>query len=496
VFKTLITLIAFCSATFITLPAQTFTTLVEFDGKNGASPVSMSLIQGVNGDLYGTTLQGGANCPPGGCGTVFQLSPKGLKTLYSLCALPSCTDGADPNAGLTQGTDGNFYGTNSSGGDFQFGTVFKITPTGTLTILHSFCITQTNCSDGAVPAGSLIQAIDGDFYGTTTAGGGVGPGCLIGGGCGTVFKMTSLGTLTTLHVFCSKGKCPDGAGPSTALVQATDGNFYGTTSTGGNTRCQAPYGCGTVFRMNPTGKLTTIHTFCSQPDCTDGAIPLGVLVQGVDGNLYGTTEGFGNGGTAFKITPDGTLTTIYTFCSLPGCSDGGGPVAGLIQATDGNFYGTTDGGGINGCSCGTIFTITSGGVLTTLHSFDGADGSHPYGSLFQSTNGSFYGATVNGGPYSCPDDPTCGTLYSLSTGLSPFVAFVRGSSKAGQSFGILGQGFTGTTSAALNGTPMSFTVVSDTFIKATVPAGATTGYVTVATPSGTLTSNVPFHVLN
>jgi uncharacterized repeat protein (TIGR03803 family) len=197
----------------------------------------------------------------------------------------------------------------------------------------------------------------------------------------------------------------------------------------------------------------------------------------------------------FKIAPQGTLTTLYIFEG----PDGGDLTTALVQATDGNFYGTTYAGGVysSKCSlggCGTVFQITPAGTLTTLHYFDVTDGGNP-GGLLQFTNGSFYGGTAAGGDPACNVDPNgCGTLFSLS-GLGPFVTFVRGAGRVGQAFGILGQGLTGTTSVLLNGTPASLTVVSDTFIKAKVPTGATTGYVTVTTPSGTLTSNVPFHVI-
>ena len=157
-------------------------------------------------------------------------------------------------------------------------------------------------------------------------------------------------------------------------------------------------------------------------------------------------------------------------------------------------------GGTGGCAapgCGTIFQITPAGVLTTLHSFDGTDGDFPAGGLFQATNGILYGTTASGGKYTSDDcyEETCGTLFSLDMGLSPFVAFVVPAGKVGQTGGILGQGFIGTTSVMLNGVPANFKVVSDTYLTATVPAGATTGYVTVTTPSGTLTSNVPFRVI-
>jgi len=199
------------------------------------------------------------------------------------------------------------------------------------------------------------------------------------------------------------------------------------------------------------------------------------------------------------MTPEGALTTLYSFCSQSRCADGANPVAGLVQGTDGNFYGTTIVGGTGPCpgmltpGCGTVFRITPQGALTTVHSFEGTDGTAPAGGLMQATSGLFYGTASMGGLNDCAFG--CGTLFSIDMGLGPFVTFVQAAGKVGRTGGILGQGFTGTTSVSLNGIPASFTVVSDTFIKAAVPAGATTGYVTVNTPSGPLTSNVPFRVI-
>jgi uncharacterized repeat protein (TIGR03803 family) len=478
-----------CAATAVAAPAQVFNNLVSFDGTNGAQPRA-ALIQGANGSLYGTTLSGGSgSCVYYQvCGTVFDITSSRVLKAVILGA----PYGQDPFASLVLGTDGNYYGTTYYGPSSALcspegcGTVFKITPGGTLTTLHVF-----DSTDGANPSyGALIQAADDNFYGTTSEGGTGVCRNVLGAGCGTVFKMTSAGTLTTLYDFNST----DGAHPSGGLIQAIDGNFYGTTQQGGDASCNAPLGCGTVFELTPQGALTTLHTF----ESVDGAYPIGTLIQASDGNLYGTTDGGGNSnpmcgvscGTAFRITPAGTLTTIYTFCSQTNCTDGSNP-PGLIQATDGNFYGTTAGGGADGV--GTIFQLTVDAALTTLHSFDYTDGAYPYARPVQATNGTFYGTTSYGRKDTCPQG--CGTTFSLSMGLGPFVTFVRAAGKVGQTGGILGQGFTGTTSVSLNGLPANFTVVSDTFIKATVPAGATTGYVTVTTPSGVLTSNVPFHVL-
>jgi uncharacterized repeat protein (TIGR03803 family) len=456
------------AATTMAAQAQTFNNLFNFDGTtNGDDPYLMSLVQGADGSLYGTTSAGG----PHDAGTVFKIASGGaLTTLYSFCAQTNCADGSNPQGSLVLATDGNFYGTTTAGGNGSCqvgcGTIFKLTARGKLTILHSF-----DGPDGYWPYGALVQATDGNFYGTTSSG---GPH-----GWGTAFKITQAGVLTTLYGFCALHDCVDGASPDAGLIEANDGNFYGTTYVGGVEDCDQ--GCGTVFRITSAGVLTTLHSF----DENDGAYPYGSeLLQASDGSFYGTTT-FGptTDGTVFKITPGNRFTTVHVF----DLTDGGTPKAGLIQGTDGNLYGTTTKGGAH--AYGTVFTITSGGKLNTLHSFDSTDGNSPGGALVQATDGSFYGTTSIGGT------DNYGTVFSLDMGLGPFVTLVRGAAKVGQAFGILGQGFAGTTSVLLNGTPASFTVVSDTFMKATVPGGATTGYVTVATPSGTLTSNVKFRVI-
>jgi uncharacterized repeat protein (TIGR03803 family) len=477
--KTFFAIFLLSAATAIIAPGQTFNTLLSFDRTDGSSPDLLSLVQGTDGNFYGTTYGGGAN----NFGTAFRITPGGmLTTLHSFDKI----DGRGPSSGLVQTHNGDFYGTTIYGGvgndgtvASNYGTVFKITQGGSLTTLYSFCA-QTKCADGANPTGTLLQASDGNLYGTTSSYGNKLPG--------TVFKMTPGGELTTLHTFCSLPSCADGFFPVAGLLQATDGALYGTTFAGGANNY------GTVFKITPAGTLTTLHSF----DGTDGANPYaGTLLQATDGALYGTTFAGGgsnndcNGGcgTVFKMTLAGTLTTLYSFCSQFECADGIWPYTGLAQGTDGNFYGTTYGGGGIFWPYGTVFKISPEGKLTTLRSFHGMDGAHPIGGLLQATNGEFYGTTPAGGG----DEE--GTVYSLSVGLGPFVKLERDSGKVGQTGGILGQGFTGTTSVSLNGTPASFTVVSDTFIRATVPPGATTGYVTVVTPSGTLTSNVPFRVL-
>jgi uncharacterized repeat protein (TIGR03803 family) len=492
----------------IALPAQTFRTLHSFDGTDGAGPLA-ALVQATDGNLYGTTQVGGANdtcnsVPFDGCGTFFKITLGGtLTTLYSFCSQSGCPDGANPSAGLVQATSGNLYGTTSYGGANYYGMVFKITLGGTLTTLYSFC-SESDCTDGEFAHG-LVQATNGNFYGTTYGGG--ANSCIIGVtdyGCGTFFKITPSGTLTTLYSFCSQSGCTDGEFPLLGLVQATNGNFYGTTVGGG------AQDWGTVFKITPSGTLTTLYSFCSQIGCTDGETPQAGLVQATDGNFYGTTTygGAYGSGTVFKITPGGTLTTLYSFCSQSHCPDGCYPIGSLVQATDGNLYGTTYGGGANSCTlfftlgCGTVFKIAPSGTLTTLHSFcsqtDCADGLYPEAGLVQATDGNFYGTTFEGGANdSCVSmgaNGGCGTVFSLSVGLGPFVETQPTSGEVGVAVKILGTSLTDATRVTFNGHAAAFKVVSNSLITTAVPAGATTGAVEVVTPSGTLLSNVPFQV--
>jgi uncharacterized repeat protein (TIGR03803 family) len=468
--------VALPAQTTTVAPTVTFTTLHTFDRNDGKSP--NGLVQATDGNLYGTTDGGGHYGAY--AGTVFKITPSGkLTTLYIFCSQGGsrCTDGVSPEAGLVQGTDGNFYGTTSGGGaNGLWGTVFSITPSGTLTTLHSF-----DGRDGAYPDARLFRGTDGNFYGTT-ADGGAGAACNPDFFCGTVFKITPSGTLTTLYNFCSQINCTDGEYPLAGLVQATDGNFYGATYFGGSLNSSA----GTIFKITPGGTLTTLYDFCSQDNCIDGDHPFAGLVQHTNGNFYGTTVygGTHNKGSVFKITISGKLTTLHSFDGR----DGAAPVARLVQAPDGNFYGTTEDGGTYGYGYGTVFEITPDGTLTTLHSFDGTDGENPHAGLVQDTNGNFFGTTSGGGANGD------GTVFSLSVGLGPFVKTMPTSGKVGKAVRILGTNLIGATSVTFNGTAATFTVKSKSEITTTVPTGATTGTVQVVTPSGTLSSNVPFRV--
>jgi uncharacterized repeat protein (TIGR03803 family) len=490
----------FCAAISMASHGQTFETVADFDDTNGAGPVA--LVQGFDGNFYGATAGGGsANCY-GGCGTIFKMSAAGtITSLYNFCSSTNCADGSFPHS-LIQAADGNFYGTTMSGGTSDCygsgcGTLFKITPAGVFTTLYRFCA-QTNCPDGEFP-NALMQATDGNLYGTTLAGGINNDDC--NSGCGTVFKITPSGAFTTLYSFCSRMPCYDGTEP-TALIQASNGNFYGATSSGGGHKR------GTLFKMTTAGTLSILYTFCSQTNCSDGISP-DSLLQAADGSLYGTTyleDGYHGGcfetgcGTIFNMSSSGIMTTLYTFCSSQdGCTRGSGP-GELLQGTDGNLYGRTQfGGGLGHClnGCGTVFKITPNGTLTTLYDFcpqNGClDGAIP-GALVQATNGSLFGTAAGGGSNSnC--NKGCGTIFSLALGLGPFVETDPTSGKVGWKVTIFGGNLKGATGVSFNGMPATFTVVTGTKITAMVPTGASTGTVQVTTPSGILSGNVAFRVM-
>ncbi len=378
----------FCVAVCLSSYGQNYSLLVNFDAFNGANPYG-SLVQGTDGNFYGTTSTGAYPSD----GTVFTMTPGGMLTkLFGFDNHNS--DGEFPFDTLVQATDGNFYGTTSTAGAYGAGTVFEITPEGAHTTIYSFC-PQPGCTDGSHPYAGLVQGTDGNLYGTTLTG---GSSCDIHG-CGTVFKITPEGTLTTLHTFCTSYPCTDGGYPYGRLVQGTDGNFYGTTE-------------NTVFKITPGGIFTTLHFFAGAPN--DGAYSYAGVVQAKDGNFYGTTSEGGayNKGAVFRMTPGGTVTIIYSFCPGIDCTDGISPKGDLIQASDGNFYGTTQYDGTR-TDAGTVFKVTSGGTFTLLHSFQGSpnDGAHSQNGLVQATDGSFYGMTTDGG------SSNYGIVFRLDLGL-------------------------------------------------------------------------------
>ncbi len=406
--------------------------------------------------------------------------------LYSFGAITNAggyaLDGANPYAGLVQGSDGYLYGTTAYGGTngyyysdnggdilgyYSFGTVFKISTNGVLTTLYSF----NGTNDGGAPEAGLVQNSDGNFYGTTA---GSASSYYNGQGPGGVFKISTNGVLTTFNNYIGDqylgnlvaslvkgsdgnfyGITPnnafelntngvltyllpsgfngnDGLNPVAALVQGSDGNFYGTTSMGGAGYSDSPQlnlAAGTVFQISTNGTLTTLHTF-SDTNAADGLSPQGSLVQGSDGNFYGTTSGnsrpLRNPGTVFKITTNGVLTGLYSFT---GGNDGSRPFAGLVQGNDGNLYGTTYAGGANGS--GTVFKINPDGTgFTTLHNFAPASVDPNNANYATNNDGAFpraglilvgntlYGTTSEGGIYGY------GTVFSLTLPVPPPLSII------------------------------------------------------------------------
>ena len=349
----------------LTITAQVESVLYSFAGNPDGGTPAAGLIQGTDGNFYGTTEVGGAN----NYGTVFKITPAGVETvLYSFMG---GSDGEYSAAELVQGSDGNFYGTTVAGGTNDYGTVFKITPAGVETVLYTF----TGGNDGGNPAAALIQGPDGNFYGTTENGGTSAEG--------TVFRITPAGVETVLYTFTGAN---DGANPAAGLILGTDGNFYGTTQYGG------PSNDGTAFEVTPAGIETVLYSFTGG---NDGERPVAGLLKAADGNFYGMTVlgGTAGSGAIFKITSAGLEAVLYSFT---GGNDGGTPQAGLTQAADGNFYGTTQYGGTS--NFGALFKITPAGVETTLYSFTGgSDGEYTQAGLLQAADGNFYGTTPYGG---------------------------------------------------------------------------------------------------
>ena len=456
----------------VTCDPATVSVIHDFDvNPDGLNPAA-SVVQGSDGNFYGTTRNGGTS----NLGTVFKITPAGVETvLYSFAG--GTTDGSRPTAALIQGSDGNFYGTTSGGGSRGAGTVFSITPAGVETVLYSFGDGGT--ADGSTPNAALILGSDGNFYGTTTDGGPPTNGSPIGEG--TVFRITPAGVETVLHLF--GGGAADGSNPNAALILGSDGNFYGTTTYGGT------HASGTVFKITPAGIETVLYSF----DCSNTAAcnPNAALIQGSDGNFYGTTTYGGSlsdRGTVFKITPAGIETVLYSFdCSNTyGCM----PNAALIQGSDGNFYGTASSGGP--LEAGAVFKITPAGVETVLHLFPGAnylfegasttDGVMPNAALILGSDGNFYGTTSNGGTgnsgslFKITPAGTETLVYSFNTGpegQNP-VGLIQGSD--GNFYGTTTDGGTSNLGTVFEITPAGVETVLHSFV-----GGATDGSLPAAT---------------
>lgn len=455
----------------VSAPAQTVTFVAGFTHTNGDGP-SGSVIQGTDGNFYGTTSSGGVY----GHGNVFRMTPSGaITSIYDFCPQTNCPDGQYPATSPILGSDGNLYGVATYGGSDDryeqgWGTIYKMTLGGKITILHTFCQTFP-CVDGATPRG-IVQGGDGNFYGTTLVGG--------ASKVGVVFKITPGGQYKVLHNFCSQGaSCPDGGYPVNPPILGRNGNLYGAATEGG-------MGGGVLYELTTAGAYRVIYDFCSSSKCNYFSAAPSTITQDASGNFFGTTfyGGADSSGTVFELSAKNQYSTLHEFQYSEGTANGG-----VTLANDGNLYGTTANGNDQ---FGSIFEMTPAGVYTTLYSFVfGDDISAPYGPIFQGTNGNLYG-TAEYGNYI--DAYEFGAVFQISNGIGPLVETVPHGGKIGNSILILGNGLTGSTSVTFNGVAAAFTVESNTFIKATVPAGATTGRVSVVTQTGTLNSNPQFVV--
>lgn len=481
------------------------------DFPDGQQPMS-ELIEGADGNYYAITAFGGAGGCPGliggetmGCGAVVRITPMGaFSVVYSFpydAANQTAPNGVDALGGLVQGPDRNFYGITGWGGTVQncpmpfmngagCGTVIKLTPAGKLIVLHSFCGIE-GCGglnvDGWLPMGRLIFGSDGNLYGTTNQGGLVANRY----NSGTIFKISRNGTYKILHMFSGNSGTGDGANPTAGLIQASDGNFYGTTQAGGT------HGSGTVFRMTPSGVVTVIHSFSP----SDGEYPQSALFEARDGNLYATCYGGGANsvGTAFRISKSGSFQKLYDFTNAPG-NLGYAPKAGLVQGPDGDLYGTTWAGGNNFGSTGTLYKLTTSGTVTLLANFDpNSNGSVPVAVPLLGSDGNLYlTASQSGGlnPHGYDDQ---GAIDRLTTSFAPprpaIGSFYPTKGTPGVNVTIAGSAFVGATAVKFNGISATFTVEASGFIVAKVPVGATTGTITVKTRGGTATSRKTFTVL-
>jgi uncharacterized repeat protein (TIGR03803 family) len=370
---------------------------IDTGGANSGGNPYAGVITGTDGNLYGATVNGGANR----FGTAYQLTTTGsLNTLYSFTG---GNDGAFPYAAVVQGTDGNFYGTTETDGSNGAGTVYQLSASGTFNPLYSF----SGGDDGGNPYAGLVTGTDGLFYGTTSQGG-VNAGNTA---FGTIFTISSTGSFNTIASFNSNA---DGATPHAPLLLGADGNFYGAAIAGGAN------GDGTIFSVTPGGSFNWVH---SMNGGTDGAAPYAALIQGTNGAFYGTaeTDGSNGHGTVFEVTASGTVATLTTLYSFTGDADGGNPYSALTAGTDGLLYGATSAGGAYGF--GTIFSITTSGSFNTLYSFTGGnDGADPHGTLLSGTGGAFYGTAVNGGSggfgtvYQFSPPATVDALYAFTSG--------------------------------------------------------------------------------
>ena len=365
---------------------------------DGGHPGYGALVKDSTGTYYGTTAAGGAHS----AGTLFSVDIFGDETvLHSFCARSHCSDGRRPLGGVAvvkSGTDTVLYGTTYGRGSLtgsakSYGTAFAFKASGGLTDLVSFCNSSAPDCAGEFPTAALLADGSGNFYGTTSWGGTnflAGFFC-----CGTVFKVSAGKPQTILYSFCAAADCRDGARPEAPLIGDGAGNFYGTTLFGGLS------GGGTVFAISSAGEERVLYNFCSTANCIDGWQPRSSLVIDGAGNFYGTTTkgGAHNEGVVFKVTPGGSESVLYSFCSLANCADGASPQAGLVIDGSGNLYGTTQAGGAN--AGGTVFEVAANGQYGLLYSFCAAagcgDGKAPRAGLLMDKSGNLFGTTARGG---------------------------------------------------------------------------------------------------
>ena len=444
----------FLVAIAIAAPAQTVSTIYTFgSGSNPNYPAGV-MAQGQDGNFYGVTLSGNGCCQ----GDIYKISSEGaITSLYSMAQ----SDGTNCT-GLTLGTDGNFYGTCKNGGTNNYGTLFKVTSAGVLTVLHNFAA-QGSTSDGCIPYAPPIQASNGDFYGTTSFCG--------ANNYGTVYKLTLAGAYTMLYSF--QGPPNDTVLPL-GLIEGTDGDLWGV----GNGWIISG---GGVFKMTLAGKESLVYTFEPNADGAylDGEGPDANLIQGSNGDFYGTTEegGSANEGTIFSLTESGTETVLYSF---PNQTDGAYPSLPLTQGPNGLLFGAATDCAGGGCGQAGLFDITTKGAYTNVYLYPlvCSNCGQPEAPLLLSTDGTFYSTTEQGGI-------GVGSFYSLSNGYSPFISLVNVRSGAeGAQVGILGQGFSSSSVVKFGGTAATKTALTGTtYILATVPTGALTGDITVTTGS-------------
>jgi len=454
------------TASPVITPLFIFPCNASFVCSDGYFPIS--LIEGSDGNFYGAAVGGGAGL--NAQGTIFKITPTGqISVIYSFA---ESSNGSLPNGSapisVVEGTDGFLYGTTSENGGNGFGTVFKLSKSGVLQTLHNFCGTET-CADGANP-GFLMQALDGNFYGAT------GPTLPP---TSVLFRITPAGSFKVLHTFDTESQ-PDGAGVFN-MLQASDGNFYGTTVAGEQFK---PY--NSVFRFDPaTGKYTILHGF-DTPNIYLPNVATSGLAMASTGELFGLQAG----SELYQISLAGKYQRLSVLSTVD-FFDGN-----ILAASDGNLWGDFLGGDCGGQGIAFAAT-TTGSVLQSLTFDCNTVGEQPAG-MIQAADGKLYGVTLGNGGVSSTDEVTNGTIWTIDAGLPApapvVVAFRPSSGQVGSKILLQGNHFVGTTAVSLNGVSAAFQVLSVNYISLTVPTGATSGTILVTNAGGTTTSTGVFTV--